>query len=279
MQTTINNQSFASSRRSDARKDLNPSARNWLQTLRGDVRSWISRSFYRDLLCTPKGRAYVLTQMGTAESTDEGAVFDRLLARVADEDLRRMIRKHAEDEERHASMFFDRAAAQGIGEVAPPDGTRVLELLDAKLNIFSRELERDEQVLDAYLVLQVIEERAIEQFSMIEPVMREYDPASADVLAAIGQDEVRHLKYCRAITKRYAVTEAARKMRLAELRTAEATAFQSHQFANMDHLLRNDYLPSASRTFWRVVSPVLARQPIPMTRFASEFDGEVALAA
>lgn len=245
------------------------------------LRTTLSRAFLTSLLSTPAGRAYVLTQAGIAERTDEGAVFEHLAARVEDAELQRMVTKHAQDEERHAALFFDCADRQGVGRPAIPTDMRVLDRLDAKVHLFGHALETDEDVMRAYLVLQVIEERAVEQFSIIEPVMRRHDPRTADVLRGITKDEERHLLYCRAITKRYAPDEATRVRALEELRDAEAAAFRQHEDASVRHLLsRDDVLPAAMRLFWRAAVEVLSHQKeLPYTRFHGQTHGDVALVA
>src|SRR5437762_979970 len=64
----------------------------------------VSLRFLRHVVATPAGRAYILQQVADAESSDEGAIFDHLLARVDDPELRRLVKRHAEDakdEDRH----------------------------------------------------------------------------------------------------------------------------------------------------------------------------------
>jgi len=244
------------------------------------LRETISRSFLSSLLASPEGRAYMLTQAGIAESTDEGAVFELVATRVGDGELHRMVKKHAEDEERHAALFFGCADRQGVPRPEIPSDLRVLELLDARIGVFGRPVETDEDVMNAYLVLQVIEERAIEQFSIVEPVMRRFDARTADVLAGVAKDEERHLLYCRAITKRYAPSEEARVRKLTELREAEAHAFREHQQNGMAYIFRGELLPPAARLFWRTALDVLSRRAaLPYTRFHGETSGAFALAA
>lgn len=254
----------------------------FLDTLRDPhgFRQLVSRRFLSQLLASPAGRAYVLTQAAIAEGTDEGAIFAHLSQRVGDPELQRMVRKHAEDEERHALLFFGCADRQGPPRPEIPPNLRILERLNGSLGIFDRRVETDQDVMDAYLVLQVIEERAIEQFESIEPVLRRYDPRSADVLNGIRADEGRHLRYCRAITKRYAPTERVRIGRLRELREVEAAAFREHQRNALRHVLDAKYLPATSAVFWRAAADLLERRDVmPYTQFKDQAHGEAALAA
>lgn len=244
------------------------------------LRETISRTFLGSLLASPEGRAYMLTQAAIAEGTDEGAVFEHVATRIGDGELHRMVKKHAEDEERHAALFFGCADRQGVARPEIPASLRVLDLLDARIGVFGRPVETDEDVMTAYLVLQVVEERAIEQFSMVEPVMRRFDARTADVLAGIAKDEERHLLYCRAITKRYAPSEDVRARKLAELREAEAHAFREHQQNSVKYILSSELLPPAARLFWRAATELLARrEALPYTRFHGDTAGEIALAA
>lgn len=244
------------------------------------LRETISRTFLSSMLATPEGRAYALTQAGIAEGTDEGAVFEHIATRIGDGELQRMVKRHAEDEERHAALFFGCADRQGVGRPEVPESLRVLEILNRHIGVFGRPVETDQDVMDAYLVLQVIEERAIEQFSILEPVLRRFDARSADVLLGVAKDEERHLLYCRAISKRYAPNEATRREKLITLREAEARAFREHQYSSLKYLLGRDVLPPATRLFWRAAAELMAlRDVVPYTRFHGDTEGAVAHAA
>lgn len=244
------------------------------------LRDTVSRTFLSSMLSSPEGRAYMLTQAGIAESTDEGAVFEHVATRIGDGELHRMVKKHADDEERHAALFFGCADRQGVPRPEIPSNLRVLDILDARIGIFGRPVENDEDVMNAYLVLQVIEERAIEQFSLVLPVMRRFDARTADVIAGIAKDEERHLLYCRAISKRYAPNEAARVAKLEELREAEALAFREHQHNSVKYILTQDLLPPAARLFWRAATELLSRRDaLPYTRFHGQTHGDIAQAA
>ena len=244
------------------------------------VRATIGRLFLRTLLQTPEGRAHVLTQAAIAEGSDEGAIFEHLVKKVDDAELGKMVKKHAEDEERHAEMFYACADRQGVGRPHIPTHIQVLRILDKRIHLFDQQVETDADVMEAYLVLQVIEERAIEQFGMVEPVMRRFDTQTADVFKSVAADEQRHLRYCRAIAKRYAPSDARREARLRELREEEAHAFRDHQRAGLSYMLGKGLLPPAATLFWRAAVEILRRRDVlPYTSFHDTFDGESALAA
>jgi rubrerythrin len=223
--------------------------------------------FLKRLVRSPRGRSYVLRQAAAAEGSDEGRVFDELLARIDDEKLRKMVRVHQEDEDRHARLFA--AAADRVGALAPmlPEKDQLLPRLDAALGGFFEQFERGERgVMDVYLLLQVIEERATTQFRIMEPVLRLFDPEAADMIAEIATDEVRHLKYCKAIARQYATSEEELDSTLEELRRIEAQVFGDMARANMKFCLDNGLadLPAIERPFWRALLRLGMRTQAPV---------------
>src|SRR5262249_14517676 len=157
--------------------------------------------------------------------SDEGRVFARLREKVGDEKLARMIEKHETDEVRHAALFNERLRANGFDPGPVPDHLRLLDRLDRKLNVFARPIENDRDVMEAYLLLQVIEERALTQFAVMIDAFREVDPETAEVFEQVACDEERHLRYCHAISRRYAPSEAVLNETLARFRQTEAECF------------------------------------------------------
>ncbi len=249
-------------------------------SLPATVRARISHSFLKVLLKSPEARAYVLTQASIAEATDEGAIFEHIAKHVDDPKLERMVRRHHEDEKRHAQLFAACAERQNVPPVEIPEHMRVIDNLNKHVGLFDKPIESTLDVMNAYLVLQVIEERAVEQFSQIAPVMELYDAKTAAIIRGIAEDENRHLRYCRAITKNYAPSEEVRVTRLKELREIEARSFGEHQFTNMAHMLDSGYLPRGATFLWRAISAILAKtSAVPFTRFHDEWNGESALAA
>lgn len=252
-------------------------------TLKDTVDSW----FLDRLLSTPEGRHHVLSQVADAETSGEARIFEQALARVDDPDLARMIRKHQADEIRHAEIFFERVDATGLPRTAVPEGLRMLEKLDAALgNPLGRPITTREGVMDAYLLLQVIEERAITQFATFIDGFRRHDPKTAEVFELVQKDEERHLRYCHAVSRRYAPDEATRTATLSKLRRVEAEVFKANQLANVDHVLRNKLIGGAARRLgWRIFAAVGGALPIvPMTPFAAgaeqqQGDAAVAVAA
>lgn len=237
-----------------------------------NFRDELASLFLRDLLASPAGRAFVLNQAAVAEATDEGHVFDVILAQVDDVALAKMIKKHRDDETRHAEIFHGCVARQGVDPGEVPADLRLVDAIDRETGgVVDAPIVDRKDVMRAYLVLQVIEERALHQFGLIEPVMRRHDPASAAALRAVIEDERRHLKYCHAISRRYAPDPLTHAQTLGRLRLAEARAFRDHSRRNMAHMLDAGLVASKVKTaMWRGVAALTSRSSeLPFTDFAT----------
>jgi hypothetical protein len=214
----------------------------------------LDRLFLSQLCRTPRGRAHLYRQLADAEGGNGGELmlFDHLLAYVGDdEEIARLVRLHYEDELRHEKLYSQLADETGFGHVEAPPETSVLLALDEELGLFGHPITTREDVMEAYLCLLVIEERATTQFGVLRDAVRPYDPAAARVIDEIERDEARHLRYCEAISKRYAPDEQTRQTRLLAIRAAERRAFAKVQMANLRHHLQNGLIEGRLwRAFW-----------------------------
>lgn len=106
--------------------------------------------------------------------------------------------------------------------------------------------------MNTYLLLQVIEERAVTRFPLFEAAFRPVDRETADTFAAVARDEERHLKYCHAIARRYAPDARTHATTLAHYRRAEASVFTETSSLNMSHILSHNLvrLTPAQRLAW-----------------------------
>lgn len=236
-----------------------------------NLRNTIAKYFVRRLIETPEGRAHLLNQIAEGEEQGEARLFDEAIGLVEDERLKKMIRRHAEDEIRHGEMFRACIARNGV-EVGPvPPHLDVLSQLDEALGgFFERGITSAEQLMEAFAILQVIEERALDQFSMYAEVFEGAgDPETAETFRLVEKDEERHLKYCRAIALRYAPSEAAYDAEVERIREVEARVFRTTQSNNVDHILENDLAPSLSaRLFFRAMRALSTRvDELPYTQF------------
>ncbi len=206
-------------------------------------RDRLTLRFMRQVVETPQGRAHMLNQITDAEDNGESQVFTRVLARLDDPELAQLVAKHQADEVRHAALFAARRDATGVSIDPVPQHLRLIDRLDAKVGgMMDRPIETREDVMNAYVLLQVVEERAITQFQMFEDAFRPIDPETADVFVEVAKDEERHLKYCQAIAKRYAPSEEVRLATLTRYRELEAEAFKENGSANMNHSIERGYL-------------------------------------
>ena len=198
------------------------------------IASLVEKQFLKQLASTPRGRATLLAQVARSEGSDgETGVFDHILASVDDEEVLKLVRLHQSDEARHEQLFLARCHAQGEAPLLTPKSTDLLVCLDKHTNFRSCPVNGRYGVYQAYLLLQVLEERALRQFQgMSAAFANAGDHETVAVFTEVAADEARHLKYCHAITKRYAPTELARREGLAMLRRLEVEVFAETQRAN-----------------------------------------------
>jgi len=203
----------------------------------------IDRRFLGRLAASREGRAFLLGFMADAEDSDEAMVFDTLLARVDDERLNKLVRIHRDDEHRHAEMLRACVARTGIVPAKLPENLRIVLRIDRELGGFTDRFQADQGgVMEAYLLLQVIEERAVMQFPLIARALRPGDPQSADTVMRIVADEARHVRYARAISRRYAPDPDTLRTALARFRAAERRAFVTHGHDFLGYALDHDLL-------------------------------------
>jgi tRNA isopentenyl-2-thiomethyl-A-37 hydroxylase MiaE len=216
----------------------------------------ITARFLHTLLSTPAGRAHLLNSVADAESSDEGAIFERLLASVDDPKLRQMIGKHHEDEIRHGELLRAQLRRTGIEPGPVPEHLRILPRINALVGgMMDRPITCDRDIMDAYLLLLVIEERALEQFGQFIPAFDAIDRETADTFRGIERDEARHLRYCHAISRRYAPSDAVWTETLARFRKLEAQAFAENSSANMAYSFEHGLHPAGvvEQAAWRAL--------------------------
>ncbi len=236
-----------------------------------DLREWLTLRFTRRLLSTPEGRAHVLNQIADAESNGENQVFEHVLGHVDDPALRKMIEKHQADEIRHEQLFRACLERTGVDPGPVPPHLKLIDRLDRAVGgFFAEPIDGPTKVMEAYVMLQVIEERAVSQFKVFEKAFREIDPETADTFVQVAKDEERHLKYCHAISKRYAPDEETRRRTLDEYRALEAKAFQENSRANMEHTFARGYFRGGPvvKGFWKTLTGLQSRSGrLPYTPF------------
>ena len=80
--------------------------------------------------------------------------------------------------------------------------------------------------------------------------------APAATIDAIVRDEERHVRYARAIARRYAPDDAALAAALAWARAVEARAFEAHGRAFTQHVLASGLAGAPARVAMQVVTGV-----------------------
>jgi demethoxyubiquinone hydroxylase (CLK1/Coq7/Cat5 family) len=222
----------------------------------------LTLAYFERLVSSPAGRAHVLATCADAESSDEGALFDRLLTWVEDDELAKLVKRHQEDELRHADLFRACLARTGVPAPVVPEHLKLLKRIDDLLGgMMEKPMTSRTDVMRAYLLLQVIEERASTQFGLHVRAYRKVDPQTADIVEQIAKDEARHLKYCRAISQRYAPDEATLRRELTRFREVEGRAFAANSRANMDYVRERGLVNFGplEGLFWRGVRAVTGR--------------------
>jgi hypothetical protein len=220
------------------------------------LRRFVGSRFLDGLTRGRRGRAFLYAFLIGAEEADERGVFDRLLARVDDPELHQLVRTHRDDELRHAAMLREHVERAGLDTIAIPAELQVVPFIDRALDRVADRFVADEAgVMEAYLLLQVLEERAVAQYPLFARALCAVDPAGAAVVLAIVRDEERHVKYARAISRRYAPDAAALEHTLARYRTAEARAFAEHGRALTRHVVDRAFLDvrGPERLAWRLL--------------------------
>jgi rubrerythrin len=218
-------------------------------------------AFLKRIVRAPEGRAFLLGFLAYAEAAEEKGVFDALLARVDDPELAKLVRIHRDDETRHAALLQACIARGGITPVAIPPELRIVDRIDRHTGRTARAfVDGRLGVMEAYLVLQVIEERGVSQFPLLAEALRPYDPESAATIERITADERRHVRYAQAISRKYAPDAATLERTLLRYRAAEARAFAEHGAALLRFVTARGLFAAGpvERLFWRGLGRVEA---------------------
>jgi rubrerythrin len=222
----------------------------------------LGQRFLDRLAASRRGRAFMLEFLVGAEEADEAGVFDRLLARVDDPELHGLVRRHRDDETRHAALFRECWARQQVAQGETPRPESVIAYIDRALDGFAESFVRGHRgVMEAYVLLQVIEERGVARYPLIADAMARFDPESAAVIRGVAQDEIRHVKYAKAISRRYAPDAPTLAATLVRFRAAEARAFTAHSRAFLAQAVTADLLAVGriERLAWRALTALEER--------------------
>lgn len=212
--------------------------------------------FLDKVVASPRGRAFLLSFMVNAEENDEGA-FDELLGCIDLPDVHKMVSTHRDDEQRHAALLRGCLDRLGIAPEPIPPELRYIDRLDAATDGGFRKNFLAGQdptgVMKVYAMLQIVEERGVDQFALIAHALRDLDPETSAVITRIVEDEKRHVLYAKAITRRYAPDAATLDRTLRDFRALEERAFADHTRAYFRFVVDRDLYAARApeRLFWR----------------------------
>jgi hypothetical protein len=217
-----------------------------------DFERWFAQSFLRRLVSHRAGREHVLNLMVAAEEGDEAGVFDQLIRKADDPELEKLVRRHKEDEARHAAMYRACLARNGLDVRPIPDDLMIIRQIGreaggafaAGVDAASAEgIRTREDVMNTYALLLAIEERGVQRFPLIGAEFRRIgDHETADTFDRVTEDERRHTKYCRAIGRRYAPDDATWERAVAKYRRVEERAFKRVGLAGIVYALKSGLL-------------------------------------
>jgi len=225
--------------------------------MKAALTSFFDTRFMARLVGNPRGRAFMLSLMADAEEADEAGVFDALLERVDDPKLHKMVRRHVDDEARHATLLRERVRAVGVTPPPVPRSLSIVDRINRALGDLGEGFVKNQRsVMEAYVLLEVVEERAVEQFPRIAAALDRVDPVSAEVVRNIWEDEKRHVLYARAIGEKYApdaetLAKTRSKFRLVEQRAFEENGADVLRYALDENLLA---LPFMEKLVWRAMA-------------------------
>jgi rubrerythrin len=142
-------------------------------------------------------RAYFLNIAAQAEDSDHGMFAD--IADAVPNDCRASVLSHAEDEARHARML-ERCVTRNGGTPEP--------VSDPGLDYFGALLSaaglRDpaSDLMRFFVLLQLAEERAIQQYTWAATLMDGIDSETSETLRAIAREERGHAVHCAKLAER-----------------------------------------------------------------------------
>jgi rubrerythrin len=235
------------------------------------VGEWLFTRFFDGLAASPRGLAYLYKFYVGCEEGGEQGIFDRLAERVDDPELHRLVRKHRDDEVRHAALFRGLQARLGIPDDELPDPVPLVPYIEREIGeIRERSIDDRAAVLEAYTMLQVIEESGVCLYPMFARTLARFDPEAAPVVSAIAEDERRHIKYAEAIRRRYAPDPKTADDTLRRYREAEKRGSAKHGRAMVEQVVSHGlisrradrllFAPFAALGRWQ--RPVTASSPV-----------------
>ena len=187
-------------------------------------------------------KAFALAAYADAEDSGEGQIFDRALHPVSHPRLRRMLQRHRADEPRHARIRRERRDALALPVITIPAHLELVDRLSqAAGGVLDKAMDNDADLADAWAMLYVIEERALDEFKRSGDALAiAGDHETSALFFSIRKDEERHLRYCLTVGHRY--DPAGFDTRIDRMRAVELTTYGAQSRAWTRHQLESGYL-------------------------------------
>lgn len=208
--------------------------------------------FMRKLAQTPDGQRFIISQLVETEAMANGEdnMFPRLLRYAREPRLQKLIRRHYDDEIRHEQLYRD-VIGRIDSEVEAPQRVMMMRILES-LSRPSTALpvNSDDDMLDGYLFIQVLEEHAAVDLPLVARVFDDVDPVIAAVIREVAEDEMKHIRWCDPVLEAHArSTEELDRRRLRYRRLAEF-AHHRHNLLGCDHAFRTGLVSGGRLVHW-----------------------------
>lgn len=200
----------------------------------------------RQLVASPAGQAHLLSLAVVAEEGDELGFFDMVADAVDDPRLARLVRRHQNDELRHAQLYRGCLARLGLELQEVPDELRFIRQLrhhlpeDLEIGVHS-----PVAIAGTYALLYAVEKRGVEQFPMIAEAWRPVDAETADTYLTVTQDEHRHIRFCDTVGRHFAARESAWQEAVDQASQVEQATFEAVRQADIAYTTRQGLLQAA----------------------------------
>lgn len=196
----------------------------------------VFKTFWSRLAATPAGRRHIYSFAVAAEEGDEHGVFDLLAEKAHDIELKKLVRAHQADEERHAGLFQECLKRMGATREVIPNAMQIIRRMGGK---FTSNQNTDQTVVELYAMLRAIEVRGVEQFPIIAEALRPFDSFGADTFIEVAADEKRHVGFCDRIGSVEAGSATEWQRTVKKYEEIERGAFLEHGIVSLRYAIRN----------------------------------------
>lgn len=222
------------------------------------IEDFFNIQFLKQALTNKRGLVHLFSQMADAEGGNSGELhlFDKIEAYVQDPAIKKIIKSHKADEEKHEKMFLDYIELLGEKPEVLTDEMRLLKMLDRELNILEKPVESDQDVINIMTLLLVIEERAIFEFENLLKVFNN-DWAIKSMLEEAVKDEEKHLKFCHKVINHFGADEDLVKQQYEEYKELEDLAYRKLSLNLMNFYLEQNFVKGDfAKKFWKFMGNV-----------------------